>query len=106
MEYFWFKFVGPSEYQAIFLVLKLRRVVLYRIPKDSHIAKLTVLLAFILETVQTTMFTRDLFKGLTLDYEAWNLFQIDQVNTVWISVPLITCLSRLQQHSPSNYNNF
>ena len=65
-------------------------------PDDPRLAKLTVLVALVLETAQTTMFTHDLFKALTLGYG--NPLFINEVDTVWFSVPFLTGMSMFKSH--------
>ncbi|KJA25579.1 hypothetical protein HYPSUDRAFT_37627 [Hypholoma sublateritium FD-334 SS-4] len=86
--------VGSLAHWMLYGVLLVQVCLYYAaFPKDPRLAKLTVLLALVLETAQTTMFTHDLFKGLTLGYE--NPLLVNEVDTVWFSVPLLTGLIAL-----------
>ena len=64
-------------------------------PNDHLLLKLTVFLALALETAQTTLFTQDLFRVFSLGFE--NLLLADEVDTIWIAVPLMTGLSMSKQ---------
>ena len=54
-----------------------------------------MLLELVLETIQTAMFTHDLFRALTLGFD--NPLLVNEVGTLWFSVALMTGLSMLDQ---------
>ncbi|KJA25580.1 hypothetical protein HYPSUDRAFT_407955 [Hypholoma sublateritium FD-334 SS-4] len=62
-------------------------------PNDHRLLKQTVLLALVLETIQTTMFTQHVFQRFTRGFN--DLLLASEVGTVWFSVPLMTGLIAL-----------
>ena len=60
-------------------------------PNDQRLLKQIVLLALVLETIQTIMFTQHVLQAITRGFS--NLLLADVVGTLWFSVPLMTGLS-------------
>ncbi len=65
-------------------------------PNDHRLLKQTVLLVLVLETIQTTLLTKDIFRGFASGFN--DVLLSSEVGTVWVSVPLMTGLSTLRQY--------
>ena len=71
-------------------------------PTDHRLLKQTVLLAFVLETVQTAMFTQHVFRRFTRDFE--DPLAAAEVGSIWFSVPLMTGLSTFNINTTMKYS--
>ena len=71
-------------------------------PTDHRLLKQTVLLAFVLETVQTAMFTQHVFRRFTRDFE--DPLAAAEVGSIWFSVPLMTGLSMFNINTTMKYS--
>ncbi len=58
-----------------------------------------MLLALVLETIQTAMFTQDVFRAFTRGFD--DIVLAAEVDTVWFSVPFMTGLSMLKHLLPT-----
>ena len=66
-------------------------------PNDQSLLKKIVLLLLVLETIQTTVFTQDIFRTFASGFN--NLLLANDVGTLWFSVPLMTGFSKFERRS-------
>ena len=73
------------------LLLVCRDLYYAAFPRDHHLLKLIVIVQLLLETIQTVMFTHDIFEHFTQAYI--DPTGLNEVGTLWLSVTLMIGLS-------------
>ncbi len=64
-------------------------------PSDPRFLRRIVLLALIIETVQTTVYTQDVFRGLARGFN--NIQVASEVGNLWFSIGFMTGLGTFKQ---------